>query len=79
MTKIYRLSAVILSLGMLGAAACSSCSPQPTETSTVDPNAGQQSYTCGPNTRRVGNQCVGTVATQSAQNRPQTLNASGNN
>lgn len=78
---LLRLSAVTLSLGMLGAAACSSCSPQPTE-SAGDPYLGQHSYTCGAGTHLAGNQCVGNSAsanTASTANKPVAINTSGNN
>ncbi len=57
MSNLLRLFAVMLSLGMLGAVGCSSCSQQPKD--TTDPALGQQSYTCGPNTHLVGTQCIG--------------------
>ncbi|MDD5303686.1 MAG: hypothetical protein PHS14_11330 [Elusimicrobia bacterium] len=74
---LLRLSAVILSLGMLGAAACSGCSQQP-DTSSSSAVMQPQSYTCGPNTHRVGNQCVGNTAGTTAAH-PATLNTTGNN
>ncbi|MEK7232550.1 MAG: hypothetical protein AAB268_01940 [Elusimicrobiota bacterium] len=50
---LLMLSAVILSLGMLGAAACSGCSEDDEETT----KSSVQSNSCGPNTHRVGNAC----------------------
>jgi len=66
----------MLGLGMMGAAACSSCTPPPEETK---PKEYKQSFTCGPGTHRVGNQCVGDI--QPAASRPQgtAINSSGNN
>lgn len=58
MRNLLRLSIAMLGLGMLGVAACSSCSQQPTDTLT-NPAYNQPSYTCGVNTHREGNQCVG--------------------
>lgn len=70
---LLRLSAVILSLGMLGAAACSGCGETNTN-NTNDSVMQQQSMNCGAYTRRVGNQCVGentgNTSTQSTQARP---------
>lgn len=76
MKNLLRLSTVMLGLGMLGAAACSSCMPPPEETK---PKEYKQSYTCGPGTHREGNQCVGDV--QSTTSRPQAtaIPAAGNN
>jgi len=75
---LLRLSTVILSLGMLGAAACSGCSQTP---ETTSPAMGQQSMNCGAYTHREGNQCVGntTNSTRSTSNSPTTPNTSGNN
>jgi hypothetical protein len=58
MKHLLMLSGILLGLGMLGASACSSCSPQPTSAST-DAALAPQSYTCGKGAHRVGNQCVG--------------------
>ena len=77
---LLRLSAVILSLGMLGAAACSGCSGSNTNNSNsaaMQP----QSMNCGAYTHRVGNQCVGdsggsTGPTASRQSQPTTLPSS---
>lgn len=77
MKNLNRLVAAILSLGMLGAAACSGCSQQP-ETSTSGSVSQPMSYQCGAGTHRVGNQCVGNV-TSSSSSRPATLSTSGNN
>lgn len=80
MNILLRLSSVVLSLGMLGAAACSSCSPPPEEKS--GPSLNGQSYTCGAGTRRVGNQCVANgVNGQPVQQgtRAGTLSTKGNN
>lgn len=80
---LIRISTVILSLGMLGAAACSGCS-QSTDTSSASSAAAlqQQSMTCGAYTHRVGNQCVGnttTTGTTSTKGSPSTINTTGNN
>ena len=83
MTKLLlRLSAVILSLGMLGAAACSGCSGSNTNTGKSAVMQ-QQSMNCGAYTHRVGNQCVGdsgggTNPTRARQSQPSTLPSSGN-
>lgn len=58
MKNLLRFSAVMLSLGMLSAAACSSCMPQIADTSSVT-NPGPKSYTCGAYTHLEGTQCVG--------------------
>lgn len=82
MTTLLRLSAVMLSLGMLGAAACSSCSQPPADTSTTDMSVGQQSYRCGANTHLVGTQCIGdsVSTTTTAKKKVVTpLSTSGNN
>lgn len=79
MKNLYRLSAALLTVGMLGAAACSSCSPAPADASK-DPALQQQSYRCGPNTHREGNQCVGDSTGNSAQKSQTTvLKTTGNN
>ena len=79
MKTLYRLSAGLLTLGMLGAAACSSCSPAP-EDASKDATMQQQSYRCGPNTHREGNQCVGDTSTSSARRSQTTvLKTTGNN
>lgn len=77
---LLRLSTVILSLGMLGAAACSGCSQQPADSSS-SPAMQQQSMNCGAYTHREGNQCVGNTSTRntSTTGSPTTLNTSGNN
>jgi hypothetical protein len=77
---LLRLSAVILSLGMLGAAACSSCSGAPADTGSSDTGASQQTYVCGRGTHKVGNACVADTQATSAQNvGGNTLNTTGNN
>jgi hypothetical protein len=69
----------MLSLGMLGAAACSSCSPS-TNSDNSNAALAPASYTCGPNTHRSGNQCVGnTTTTTGTGGAPKPLNTSGNN
>lgn len=78
MKNLHRLVAVILSLGMLGAAACSGCSQQP-ETSSTSTTSQPMSYQCGAGTHRVGNQCVGNVTSSGGSNRPATLSTGGNN
>lgn len=85
-TLLLRLSTVILSLGMLGAAACSGCSPSTTDTGSSSAVMQQQSMSCGAYTHRVGNQCVGdnvktgaTARSNSTKGSPTTLNTSGNN
>lgn len=82
MNKILiRLSTVILSLGMLGAAACSGCS-QTSDTSSSSAVMQQQSMNCGAYTHREGNQCVGNTTTTkntSTKGSPTTLSTSGNN
>lgn len=55
---LYKLSALALCLGMLGAAACSSCDDE-SEKKELDALSKPQSYSCGANTHRVGDQCVG--------------------
>ena len=75
-----RLSAVILSLGMLGAAACSSCSGEPADTGTSSSGASQQTYVCGRGTHKVGNACVADSRPANTQNTGgNTLNTTGNN
>lgn len=81
MRNLLRLSAVMLSLGMLGASACSSCSETPEDTST-DAVTAPHSFTCGAYTHRVGNQCVGdTVTNQSSSGNTSSsvLSTNGNN
>lgn len=77
MKNLHRLFAVILSLGMLGAAACSGCSQQP-ETSSTSQVSQPMSYKCGQGTHREGNQCVGDNAVKSAT-KTSTLKTTGNN
>lgn len=78
---LLSLSAVVLSLGMLGAAACSGCSPSNTNNSNSSVMQ-QQSMHCGAYTHRVGNQCVGdrrNSGTSAQSSQPATLtNSSGN-
>jgi len=78
MKNLHRLVAAILSLGMLGAAACSGCSQQP-ETSTSSSVSQPMSYQCGAGTHRVGNQCVGNTVSSSSSRPASTINTSGNN
>lgn len=79
MNNLYRLSAALLTVGMMGAAACSSCSPAPADASK-DPVMQEQSYRCGPNTHREGNQCVGDAQSTSSRNSStRVLNTTGNN
>lgn len=52
--KNLRLSALLLGLGMLTSASCDSCK----DDSSKDDIPTQTSYTCGPGTHQVGNQCV---------------------
>lgn len=84
-TLLLRLATVILSLGMLGAAACSGCSPSTTDSSSSSAVMQQQSMNCGAYTHRVGNQCVGdnvksnTATKKSTKGSPTTLNPNGNN
>lgn len=81
-TLLFRLSAVVLSLGMLGAAACSGCSETPEDTSATSAVSQPMSYQCGAGTVRQGNQCVraaSTGTTSNSSSRPTTLNTSGNN
>lgn len=79
MKNLYRLSAVLMTVGMLGAAACSSCSSTP-EDASKDPALQQQSYKCGPNTHREGNQCVGDATGASVRKSQTTvLKTTGNN
>jgi hypothetical protein len=77
MKNLHRLFAVVLSLGMLGAAACSGCSEKPEETSSSVSQP--RSYQCGAGTHRVGNQCVGDTTTRAASTPTSTLSTSGNN
>lgn len=78
---LIRLCTVILSLGMLGAAACSGCSQTPEASSAASQVQQPQSMNCGAYTHRVGNQCVGDNVTSSTSKSgsPKTLNTSGNN
>lgn len=77
---LIRLCTVTLSLGMLGAAACSGCMPPAEDASSSSPSLTPQSMTCGAGTRKVGNQCVadGTGGTKS-NSAPGTLGTNGNN
>lgn len=75
MKNLLRLSVVMLGLGMLGATGCSSCMPPAEDTSSKSMEV-PQSYTCGPQTHRVGNQCIGDVAPKP---QPQTIQPTGNN
>jgi hypothetical protein len=77
---LLRLSTVILSFGMLGAAACSSCSGVPAEDTSTAP--AQQTYTCGRGTHKVGNACVAdrlSTNTQGTGTNANTLSTNGNN
>ncbi len=78
---LLRLSTVILSLGMLGAAACSGCSGETAEDASKSPALQQQSMNCGAYTHREGNQCVGNTSTRSTRTTgsPTTLGTNGNN
>ena len=81
---LIRLCTVILSLGMLGAAACSGCMPSTTDSSSSAAALSQpQSMVCGAYTHREGNQCVGdsttSGTTSSTSAKPKTLGTSGNN
>lgn len=80
---LIRLSTVILSLGMLGAAACSGCMPSTPDAKEGSAVMQQQSMQCGAYTRRVGNQCVGDTANTpkktSTTGSPTTLGTNGNN
>lgn len=79
MKNFYRLSAALLTVGMMGAAACSSCSPAPEDASS-SPAMQQQSYRCGPNTHREGNQCVADAQSTSSRNAAtKVLKTTGNN
>lgn len=64
----------MLGLGMLGATACSSCTPPPEDTTSTA--APPQSYSCGAGTHRVGNQCVGNIAPKT---QAQAISTTGNN
>lgn len=79
MKTLYRLSIVILGLGMLGAAACSGCSQQQTDSSSSSSVSQPQSYTCGPGTHRSGNQCVGDTTSSTGSKSVSTLKTTGNN
>jgi hypothetical protein len=79
MKTLYRLSIVILGLGMLGAAACSGCSQQPSDSSSSSSVSQPQSYHCGAGTHRVGNQCVGNTTSSTGANSVNTLKTTGNN
>lgn len=78
---LIRLSTVILSLGMLGAAACSGCSGAPADDGKGAAALQPQSMNCGAYTHREGNQCVGNTSTRntSTTGSPSTLNTTGNN
>ncbi|MBI2789876.1 MAG: hypothetical protein HYX59_14470 [Elusimicrobia bacterium] len=76
MKNLHRLFAVILGLGMLGAAACSGCSQQP-DTSSTSQVSQPLSYKCGQGTHREGNQCVGDNVSSKPAATP--LRTSGNN
>lgn len=78
MKTLYRLSIVILGLGMLGAAACSGCSQQPEDSSSSSVSQ-PQSYHCGAGTHRVGNQCIGDTVSSSSSKPTTTLKTTGNN
>lgn len=67
----------MLSVGMLGATACSSCMPPAEE--TKKPEEYKQSYTCGAGTHREGNQCVGDVRSTASRPQAAAIPASGNN
>lgn len=56
MKNLRRFSALLLGLAMLAAAACDSCKKDDDADSSKD--IPQTSYTCGPGTHKVGNQCV---------------------
>ena len=74
----HRLTAVILSFGMLGAAACSACSPS-TPDSKKSSVMEQPSYTCGTGTHREGNQCVGNSTTTQGTPKATPIKTGGNN
>lgn len=72
--KSFSLVALgVIAFGALTLSGCSGCAPAPeTDTGTTAPQV-----TCGPGTRKVGNECVGTSVPTS--NRAVPLNSSGNN
>jgi hypothetical protein len=77
MKNLNRLFAVVLSLGMLGTAACTSCEdPEEEPTSTTSQ---PRSYQCGAGTTRVGNQCVGNTTSRNNSQPTSTLSTTGNN
>jgi hypothetical protein len=79
---LLRLSTVMLSLGMLGAAACSGCSQSNTNSTNTSSALGPQSMVCGAGTVRQGNQCVGQTGartTGSGTGAPAPLTTTGNN
>lgn len=79
-TLLLRLSIVILGVGMLGAAACSGCSQQPTDTGASSAAMQPTSYTCGFGTHREGNACVANATSgTSTQSTPKTLNPNSGN
>lgn len=79
MKNLYRLSVALLTVGMLGAAACSDCSGTPEDASKGEAMQ-PQSYRCGANTHREGNQCVGDTKSTSSRNAStKVLKTTGNN
>lgn len=73
MKSLSLIVLAVVSFGALALSGCSGCS-QDTNTNTT-PAAPQ--VTCGPGTRKVGNECVGTGT--STTNRAAPLNTTGNN
>lgn len=71
------LSLIVLAVVSFGALALSGCTGCAQENNTNGSSTSAPQVTCGPGTRRVGNECIGTGT--STTNRPTTLNTSGNN
>ncbi len=72
--KSFSLVALgVIAFGALALSGCSGCMPaEETDTESSVPQT-----TCGPGTRKVGNECVGTNTSTSSRAVP--LNTSGNN
>lgn len=72
--KSFSLVALgVIAFGTLALSGCSGCMPAP----ETDTESSVPQVTCGPGTRKVGNECVGTGV--STTNRAVPLNTTGNN
>lgn len=65
--KSFSLVAVCaVALGSFALSGCSGCAPQ----EEVDTDSAIPQVTCGPGTRKVGNECIGNTVSTSSNPRP---------